>query len=94
MIYLSYENNNEAKKVSLEYLGELYNLGNNLHDSHIYDCFVAFIYSPINMRLQSHANLNVSRMLFRVTYNVRVFAKAGNSLNVQPGTNAQLKIYC
>ena len=25
---------------------------------------------------------------------VRVFAKAGNSLNVQPGANAHLKIFC
>jgi len=33
-------------------------------------------------------------MLFKVAANGRVFAKAGNSLFVQPGTNAQLKIYC
>ena len=43
---------------------------------------------------QSHVSLNLSRMLFRVTYNVRVFAKAGDSLIVQPGTNAHLKICC
>jgi hypothetical protein len=29
-----------------------------------------------------------------IAANVRVFAKAGNSLIVQPGTNAHVKIYC
>ena len=37
---------------------------------------------------QSHASLNLSRVLFRMKFDVRVFAKAGNSLIVQPGTNA------
>jgi len=32
------------------------------------------------------------RMFDRVAPNVRVFAKAGNSVIVEPGTNAQLKI--
>jgi hypothetical protein len=31
---------------------------------------------------------------FTLAANVRVFAKAGNSLIVQPGTNAHLKICC
>lgn len=34
----------------------------------------------------------VCAMPSKITANVRVFAKAGNSLIVQPGTNAQLKI--
>jgi len=29
-----------------------------------------------------------------LAHSVRVFAKAGNSLIVQPDINAQLKIYC
>ncbi len=35
--------------------------------------------------------LEVISILGRVTYNGRVFAKAGNSLLVQPGTNADWK---
>ncbi len=36
----------------------------------------------------------LKRGLDNFAYNGYVFAKAGNSLIVQPGTNAQLKIYC
>lgn len=30
----------------------------------------------------------------KIVHNVQVFAKAGNSLIVQPGTNAHLKLCC
>jgi hypothetical protein len=32
--------------------------------------------------------------VFIMAANGRVFAKSGTSLNVQPGTNAQLKNFC
>ncbi len=40
--------------------------------------------NSVGQRRQSLGNLNLSRMMFWVTYNVNAFAKAGNLMLVQP----------